>query len=68
MAYTANKYRTENTKPIPLFFIGQFVENDCIGNCYFNNVITGCEFMHNEWYYIVENLHYAESTIKASIQ
>lgn len=63
MAYTANKFRVENTKPMPLFAIGIFVKNIAIGNCYFDGVVTHMKFDHNEWWYIVENSWYAESTI-----
>lgn len=50
MAYTLNKYRKENKNPLPKFKIDGVV-------------ITSCQFMHNEWWYIVDNSWECESAL-----
>ncbi len=50
MAYTANKYRKENTKPAPAFEVdGVF--------------ITGIAYMHGEWCYVINNAWECESCV-----
>ena len=52
MTYQASE-RIINTKPIPKFEIDGVI-------------ITSCQFMHNEFWYVVNNSWCAESTLKGN--
>lgn len=52
MAYTQNKYRKLNDKPVPKFIV------DGVR-------ITSIQFMHNEWWYVVDGSWECESSIGA---
>jgi len=54
MAYQANR-RKENTTPTPLYPIDGVI-------------ITSSQFMHNAWWYVINNSWTVESSVKGLIQ
>jgi hypothetical protein len=50
MTYTLNKFRKENTTPAPLYPIDGVI-------------IIASQFMHNEWWYVINNSWTPESAI-----
>lgn len=55
--------RKINNLPAPKFEVGYKVKSTAIGNGDFDGHITNIQFMHDEWWYVVNGYWYAESTL-----